>query len=322
MRFVIIGAGGVGGVVGGRLAQHGHDVVLIARGEHLKAIQADGLRLQSPDDEIVVEAPAVGHVRDVDWRDGDVALLAMKGQDTQPALHDLAAVAAPETPVACLQNGVANERAALRLFENVYGVCVMLPATFLEPGVVQASSSPISGILDLGRYPSGVDATAEAIAGALRASTFSSNAVPDVMRWKYCKLLMNLGNSAQAVFGLDQGGEIVRLARREGIAALRAAGIDVASREEDAERRGDLMSMRPIDGAPRGGGSTWQSIVRGTGSVEADLLNGEIVLVGRLHGVPTPANDLLRQLANDLARRGGKPGEVSEQECLDRLARA
>jgi 2-dehydropantoate 2-reductase len=322
MRFVIIGAGGVGGVVGGRLSQHGHDVALVARGEHLKAIQADGLRLQSPDDEIVVEVPAFGHVREVDWRAGDVALLAMKGQDTVPALDDLAAVAEPDTSVACLQNGVANERAALRLFENVYGVCVMLPATFLEPGVVQASSSPITGILDLGRYPSGVDATAEAIAAAFRASTFSSNAIPDVMRWKYCKLLMNLGNAAQAVFGLEEGGEIVRLARREGIAALRAAGIEVASREEDAERRGDLLTMRALDGAPRGGGSTWQSIIRGTGTVEADLLNGEIVLLGRLHGVPTPANDLLRRLAKDLARRGGEPGEVSERECLDLLAEA
>ena len=85
------------------------------------------------------------------------------------------------------------------------------------------------------------------------------------------------------------------------------------------ERRGDLMTMRPIDGAPRGGGSTWQSIVRGTGSVEADQLNGEIVLLGRLHGVPTPVNDLLRRHVKELARRGGKPGDVSEQELLAAL---
>jgi 2-dehydropantoate 2-reductase len=103
---------------------------------------------------------------------------------------------------------------------------------------------------------------------------------------------------------------------------MRAAGIDVATRDEDVARRGDLLTMRPIGGAPRGGGSTWQSIVRGTGSVEADLLNGEIVLLGRLHGVPTPVNELLRQMAKDLARRGGAPGEVTERDLLDRLAQA
>ena len=96
----------------------------------------------------------------------------------------------------------------------------MLPATFLEPGVVQASSSPTSGLLDLGRYPSGVDATAEAIAAALRDSSFSSNAIPDIMRWKYCKLLMNLGNSAQALFGLD-GGSGDRSASRDARASPR-----------------------------------------------------------------------------------------------------
>jgi 2-dehydropantoate 2-reductase len=322
MRFVVIGAGGVGGVVGGRLAQHGHDVALVARGEHLEAIAERGLRLQSPDEDITVEVPALGHVHDVVWRDGDVAVLAVKGQDTAAALADLASVADPATPVACLQNGVDNERAALRLFERVYGVCVMLPATFLEPGVVQASSSPVTGILDLGRYPTGVDATAEAMAAALRASSFSSEAVPDVMRWKHAKLLMNLGNAAEALLGQGEGAEIVGLARREGIEVMRAAGIDVATRDEDVARRGDLLTMRPIGGAPRGGGSTWQSIVRGTGSVEADLLNGEIVLLGRLHGVPTPVNELLRQMAKDLARRGGAPGEVTERDLLDRLAQA
>ena len=52
---------------------------------------------------------------------------------------------------------VENERAALRFFPNVYGVCVMCPAVHLEPGVVQAYSTPVPGILHLGRFPSGAD---------------------------------------------------------------------------------------------------------------------------------------------------------------------
>ena len=62
----------------------------------------------------------------------------------------------------CLQNGVANESAALRRFANVYGICVMLPASHLEPGLVVAHSAPVPGILDVGRFPDGVDDTADA----------------------------------------------------------------------------------------------------------------------------------------------------------------
>ena len=96
--------------------------------------------------------------------------------------------------------------------------------------------------------------------------------------------------------------------RAEGEAALDAAGIDYASRDEDKERRGDRMHVQPVNGEMRGGGSSWQSLARGTGSIEADYLNGEIVLLGRLHGVPTPVNAMLNDLANTMAREGQPPG--------------
>ena len=68
--------------------------------------------------------------------------------------------------------------------------------------------------------------------------------------------------------------------------------------------------MRPIGGTERSGGSTWQSLERGLGTVETDYLNGEIVLLGRLHGVATPANELLQRLTADAARGGTAPGTV------------
>jgi len=75
----------------------------------------------------------------------------------------------------------------------------------------------------------------------------------------------------------------------------------------------------PLDGTPRGGGSSWQSLSRGTGTIEADYLNGEIGLLGRLHGVPTPLNDLLQQLANTFARERRAPGSMPVEQ-LARLA--
>ena len=102
MRFVVYGAGAIGGVVGGRLAQHGHEVVLIARGDHHDAIRDDGLRLWVPDEETVtLTIPVVSHPAGIDFRDDDVVLLAMKSQHTGKALSALAATAPATIAVVC-----------------------------------------------------------------------------------------------------------------------------------------------------------------------------------------------------------------------------
>ena len=323
MRFVIYGAGGIGSVVGGRLFEHGHDVVLVARTAHAAAIRADGLRIESADGTVTVAVPVVEHPAELTLTGDDVVLLAMKSQGTLDAVQTLAALAPVSTPVVSLQNGVANERLALRWFPNVYGFCVMCPTGYLEPGIVQAFASPTSGVLDVGRYPIGVDDVAVATAAALDNSTFSSRAIPDIMRWKHTKLLMNLGNALQAVGAPGEWmGEVWQQARAEGETCFRAAGIDYASTEEDRERRGDLTRQRDVPGRDRGGGSTWQSLARGTGNIESDYLNGEIVLLGRLHGVPTPVNAVLQRLATEAAARRDPPGQVSEVEYRWRLAAA
>jgi len=320
MRFVVYGAGGIGGVLGGRLLEHGHDVVLIARGEHGDAIRERGLVVESPDATTTVHPVVAAHPSEVDWSDGDVVLLTMKSQDTWVALDALADVVAPTTPIACVQNGVANERMAQRLFANVYGVCVMCPTTFLEPGVVQAHSGPVTGIFDLGRYPAGVDETATSMAAAFTASSYLSDALPDVMRSKYQKLLMNLANSIEAACGSGfRGSDLATRARAEGVEVLGAAGIEFASDEEDTARRGENIAMRPIGGVRRGGGSTWQSFARGARTVETDFLNGEIVALGRQHGVATPVNEMLQQVARELARSGAPPGSLSIDDLAARL---
>jgi 2-dehydropantoate 2-reductase len=191
----------------------------------------------------------------------------------------------------------------------------MLPAAHLEPGLVQASSAPITGLLDIGRYPAGTDELAHELSAAFNASTFDSRALADVMRWKYRKLIMNLGNAVEALIaaGAEQD-ELARRAEEEGEACLRAAGIEFASRDEDRERRRDLLRLGPIGGRERGGGSSWQSLARGSGTIEADYLNGEIVLLGRLHGFPTPVNELLQRLANRWAAERRPPGGLTIKE--------
>jgi 2-dehydropantoate 2-reductase len=320
MRFIVYGAGAIGGTIGARLYQHGHEVVLIARGRHLDALRAGGLVLHAPDGTVTLDIPVAGDPGAVGLRSDDVVVLAMKTQDSEAALTRLAAVAPPELAVVCAQNGVDNERLALRRFPNVYGMYVVVPATHLEPGMVVASSAPDSGVLDLGRYPAGVDATATEVAAVLSASTFSSLALPAIMRWKYAKLLANLANAVQAICGTEaRGGEVVRAVQAEGRAVLATAGIDVASADETRDRTGDHVRLLPVAGEPRRGGSSWQSLARAAGTIEADWLNGEIVLLGRMHGVATPHNLVLQRLANRMAAEGAAPGSMTVDQLLAEL---
>jgi len=316
MRYIIYGAGAVGGSVGARLFEAGHEAVLIARGPHLEAIQRDGLRVRTPDGESTTRVPAVGYPSEIAWRADDVVLLTVKSQHTAAALDDLASVAG-DVPVVCAQNGVANERMALRRFSRVFAMMVMLPATHVAPGEVIMDATPVGGLLDIGRYPGGSDALAQQIARDLSDAGLDARVDPNVMRLKYGKLIENLANVVQALCGLEAAaGELVRAVRAEGIEVLKAAGIDFATESEMDQRRAESMiALRPIEGQGRGG-STWQSLARRAGSVETDYLNGEIALLGALHGVPTPYNRLLQRLAAQAAQEGRPPGSYTVEELI------
>jgi 2-dehydropantoate 2-reductase len=323
MRFVIFGAGAIGGVVGAKLHQAGFDVALIARGAHYQAIRKNGLTIEQPHRRAVLQIPVADAPGALEWGGDEVVMLATKSQDTAAALETLRAAAPPSTPVVCLQNGVENERSALRLFANVYGAVVMSPTAHLEPGIVQAYGTQGTGVIDVGRYPSGLDPLCEEIADTLDASDFSSMARPDIMRFKYAKLLNNVGNAVDAICvpGPDAD-ELYKLAREEGRAALSAAGIEfVAEEVNDVEARWARLDLKPIAGQERAGSSTRQSIARGMPTVETDYLNGEIALLGRLHGVATPVNDALCELSARHVRTRRPPGTVSAGEVLA-LARA
>lgn len=327
MRYIIIGAGAVGGAIGGRLAESGSDVVLVARGAHYAALRENGLRLVTPQGTRTHPLPVADGPEAVELRADDVLVLTVKTQDSIAALDAWAprpvagtgATAGEVLPVVCAQNGVESERLALRRFRAVYGMCVWLPAQFLEPGVVAADCAPLTGMLHIGRYPSGTDETAHRISGDLGKAPFEAPVVQDVMRWKHAKLLSNLGNSIQAVCGTAEGEvreEIRRRVVAEGRAVFAAAGIEAASDAEQRETRGQKVELRPLEGHPRGGSSSWQSLSRGTGTIEADYLNGEIVMLGREHGVPAPANAVLQRVANAFARERRAAGSMPLDELV------
>jgi 2-dehydropantoate 2-reductase len=322
MRFVIFGAGAIGGVVGARLHQAGSEVMLIARGEHFAAVRDTGLTLHSPNERVVLPIPVAATPAHIGWDDRDVVLLATKSQDTATALEALRAVAPADLPIVCLQNGVENERSALRMFARVYGAVVMVPATHLEPGVVSTYGASPEGVIDLGRYPRGTGELAEAVCAALRGAGYDSRARPDIMPFKYSKLISNLGNGVQAICGHDhpEAEELIELAKAEAMATLRATGIEfLAPEADDVVARFTRIAIGEIDGRARTGSSTWQSVARGTGTIETDYLNGEIVLIGRAAGVATPVNALIQTLAAHTARERRPSGWLTPRELLERL---
>jgi len=140
------------------------------------------------------------------------------------------------------------------------------------------------------------------------------------MCWKYRKLVRNLRNGIEAVCGRAASrGTIAELTTAEAEHVLAVAGIDVVPLAEDDERRGSILQTGPVAGSARPGGSVWQSLTRGIGTVETDYLSGHIALLGHLHGVPTPLNSLVQRLAAEMANAGSAPATVTEAEFLAML---
>jgi 2-dehydropantoate 2-reductase len=315
VRVIIYGAGAVGSVIGGRLRQGGADVVLVGRQAHVDAIRERGLALRTATGTGVVSVEAVTTIAALAPTTADVVMITAKTQDCT-AVHDQLLAWNPDVAVVCATNGVEHERMALRRFAHVYAMVVQLPAQFEHPGEVTALWGPINAILDVGCYPSGVDALACELAALVDGSPgLTSETDDDVMIKKHAKLLLNLGNTADAACGYPgRGARSVAAAVAEGRDVYAAAGVRWQQSPERAARYKERAATMQLD-APEGdtflGGSTWQSIVKGAPSIETDYFNGEIVMLGRLHGVPTPTNDFMQGFANHMLRDQIPAGSLS-----------
>lgn len=313
MRTIIYGAGAIGGTIGGHLALAGHEVMLIARGAHAEAMREDGLRLVTPSGTHTLRLPVVTSPLQVDWQTEDAVLLTVKGQDSEGALQGLAA-ATGDVPVFCVQNGVRNEEIAARYFDRIYGAMVRIGGTHLVPGEIIARHDP-PGFLALGCYPTGTDGLAKAMAAQLRAAGFGVLVTPDIMPYKWGKLLGNLANAVGAITGARGSdpdyARIVEAAREEARQLLGQAGQRWVSSEELAEECPELK--RPGRGSVKGqaGSSTWQSLERGQGTVETEFLNGEIVRLAARLGAQAPVNDALNRIALAMAAAGERPGKYT-----------
>jgi 2-dehydropantoate 2-reductase len=341
MRYVIIGAGSIGGAVAARLAARSpHRPLLVARGARADVLRLSGLRLRTPDEDTTVPIDVATSPVEAGLRDDDVLLLATKTHQADEALrewadapvHDASGTvvgsAGALLPVLTALNGVEAERIALRYFTRVYGVTVWMPAVSLDAGEVVVRIGPTIGILTIGPIPAAAPGTVERdpMLAVLRED-FSAAGIDvyledDVAPWKHFKLLTNLSNGLQALLGPSASFRDLSAALRdEAVEVYRAAGITWTSDEDERARRGDTFDTRPVPGVEHElGGSSWQSMARGSGSIETDYLNGEIVRIARAAGVTAPRNALVQRLARVAARDRVEPGSLSVEERREQFA--
>ncbi len=312
MRVIVYGVGAIGGSIAAALARAGTEVIGIARGAMLHAVQTNGLQLRAPELDFVQRFDCVAHPSQVTPRADDIVLLTMKSQHTTGALEDLREAGFTDQPIFCFQNGVVNERWALRRFPNVHGGMVWMPAGYVTPGQVVVYAAPRLGHFDLGLANGGHDAADTALAALLIGAGFAAVEHPDVMASKYGKLLFNLTNILFAAVGrIPEAQDIVAGLEQEATQVFQAAGISWQTHSLDDPRFTQNVQLTPVDGLGFKATSTAQSLMRDTGSVETDYLNGEIVLMGRLHGIKTPLNAAMMRLATRMVTERIAPASLT-----------
>ncbi|MFK8030052.1 MAG: ketopantoate reductase family protein [Gammaproteobacteria bacterium] len=320
MRIIIVGVGAVGGTLAAALTLAGHEVVGVARGMQLEALQENGLRLQTPQQDRVARFDCVETISELELRADDMILVCVKSHDSTAVFQQLRQAGARDQAIFCAQNGISNEREALRYFPNVHGITVMMPSMYLQPGEVAVFGDPNYGVLDIGGVQAMVDEADRALADTLASANFAAFTCHDIMLSKRSKLLSNLANIVQAAIGLgvDSGDLIPRL-QAEAEAVYSARGLTWNDIGKPDPRWTGRFKLTTVPGVTRVGGSTLQSLLRNAGSIETDFLNGEIVLQGRLAGIETPLNEAMTRLSARMLRENTQPGTITLEEITSLL---
>lgn len=314
LRTVVYGAGAIGGVLGGHLALVGRQVILIGRSGHVSAIQNHGLRLVTPAATHILRLAAVTSPGEIEFEPRDVIFLCVKSQDTDSALRELHAVV-KDVPIFCFQNGVRNEEIAARHFSRVYGVRLHVAALFISDGEVVSRQYP-PGNLIIGRYPDGRDDLAEAVAANMREAGFYAMVTSDVMPYKWAKLMRNLANNAPVAITDAEDARISEAVKDEAREILSAAGIRwISDKEVALEWPESAIPIRATtDDLGSRFSSTWQSLNRRQGDVEADFFNGEIVRLAQRLGRKAPINETVLRIVQEMAVKRELPGKYTTAE--------
>ncbi len=318
IRIIIFGAGAIGGTLGGHLALSGTEVILIARSGHVNRINENGLRFITPSGTHLIKIPAVTSPGQINFLPGDIIFLCVKSQNTEEALYNLHSVV-KDIPVFCFQNGVRNEEIASHFFSQVYGVMVRIGGEYIKDGEITVRRDP-PGWVVIGRYPQGRDNRMEMVEKHLRQAGFMVRLSPNVMPYKWGKLVTNLGNAIGAITNSrwEETRRINLAVTEEARNILKLADVPWISQEQLAAEWKEIAKKPRKILTTESQSSTWQSLARKQGSVETEYLNGEIVRQAKLIGKEAPLNAALLKISQEMAAQQEIPGKYTTDE-LEKL---
>ena len=294
MRIAVIGTGGIGGIFGAALAKAGAEVVFVARGAHLAAIQRGGLRVEGDRGETHIrpaqatgDIPAIGPV--------DIVLLCVKLWDVETAGAQLRPLLGPETAVIPLQNGVdAHDRLVPILGrEAVMGGSAFVTGSIVAPGVIRQTGTYQR--MTFGELDGRMSGRGQALADLCESAAFDAVFSPDILvpLWDKFLLLVPLANInalTRVPLGVYRDDpdlwELVEASLCETEAVGRAEGVALPADSGD-KALAMFRAMPPHHMTSMGNG-----LVRGN-RLELPWFAGKVVELGRKHGIPTPVNSFV-----------------------------
>jgi 2-dehydropantoate 2-reductase len=288
MRIVVMGSGGTGGYFGAKLARAGEDVTFVARGAHLEAIRARGLRVKSAiDGEWVVRAPAVERLAGLP--PADLVLFCVKSFDTDSAGEAIKPVVGPDTGVLPVQNGVDNEERLERILGpgHVMGGVAQVLATIEAPGVI---SHRFLGRIVFGEMDGRESERARAFLQACERAGIQAQISANMLRalWeKYVFIAAHAGmtaltrSPAGVVRAVPETRRMYRLILAEMMTLGNAAGAGLDTDLVDT-------SMGMLDNLGAAFTSSLHHDLAEGKRLELEALHGHAVRLGERHGIPTP----------------------------------
>ena len=290
MRVAIMGAGGVGGYVGARLAAAGEDVAFVARGGHLSAMQSAGLVVESPLGDINL-SHVVATSDPTEIGPVDLVLFTVKLWDTEQAASALAPLIGKHTRVVTLQNGIDSIDILSRFVaqRKIIGGVIYVAASIARPGVIKHSGGTRRLIVDAARGDAIVAAFGEASRRAVGIDLETTDAIDQAIWEKFIRFAAFsaatalMRTSAGLLFSHPETRAFFHQLLDEGVAVAEATGIGVAEGFADAALA--LYSSMP----PTTRSSMSSDLDRGK-PLEVPWISGRIHELGLQYGIPTPAH--------------------------------
>jgi len=290
MRIAVMGAGGVGGYFGGRLAQAGHEVSFIARGKHLEAIKARGLTLKSPLGDAGVKVPATADPAELGAV--EVVLFAVKLWDTESAAERIRPLVANGGVVIPFQNGVESiERVGKVLGpERVMGGAAYIASRIGEPGVIVQTGAMAR--LRFGAVLPSQEKAAAAFLAACTEAKIEAELTDDIVRVLWEKFVLLVSISATTTVARSSVGVVrddpdlhwlLETCMRETWALGRKRGVKLA---EDFV----AQTLKFVDGLPAEMRASMAADLEAGSRLEAPWLSGAVARMARDAGLEAPAN--------------------------------